>query len=370
MRKCSVAVARAQGHPFTLETLEVGEPRSGEILVKIAGVGLCHTDLVFRDQMDAYPKPSVLGHEGAGVVEAVGPDVSGLAVGDQVVLGFSSCGTCDRCDEGLPSYCAQFLGLNYAGCRPEDGSTAYRDERAAVGSHFFGQSSMASHAIVRARNAVKVTGLTKLPLELLGPLGCGLMTGAGAVFNSFACKPGSSLLVIGGGPVGLAAVMAGKIAKCRQIILVEPIAARREVATQLGATHVLDPFDGDLEAGIRTIAPSGVDAALDTSGAAQVIEMTTDLLASHGIIGLVGVPKVVGTTITLSIGQLMTFGRRVIGIIEGDSDPQTCIPHLLALNAVGQFPFEQLIKAYPLSAINEAVDDQARGDCIKVVLVP
>lgn len=370
MRNCTAAVARAKGSPFTLETLAVNEPRSGEILVKVVGVGLCHTDLVFKDQMDAFPKPSVLGHEGAGVVEAIGPGVTGLAVGDKVVLGFSSCGECERCNEHLPSYCEQFLTLNYAGCRPEDGSTAYADQNTSVGSHFFGQSSMASHAIVRATNAVKVDGLTALPLELLGPLGCGLMTGAGAVLNAFSCKPGSSLLVIGGGPVGLAAVMAGKIAQCRQIILVEPIEARRTVALELGATHVLDPNAGNLESEIRAIAPNGINAALDTSGVAEVIELATSLLASHGIIGLVGVPRVVGTTISLSIGQLMTFGRRVIGIIEGDSDPQTFIPHLLELNAAGQFPFEQLIKAYPLSTINEAIAAQARGDCIKVVLLP
>ena len=119
------AVAREPKGDFTLETVEIEEPRAGEVRVRIAGVGLCHTDLIFRDQFVPYPLPAVLGHEGAGVIEALGPGVEGLAVGDRVVLGFSSCGHCARCQEHLPSYCRDFPPLNYAGMRLEDGSTAY-----------------------------------------------------------------------------------------------------------------------------------------------------------------------------------------------------------------------------------------------------
>ncbi|KAJ8136065.1 hypothetical protein OY671_010722, partial [Metschnikowia pulcherrima] len=125
MTVCTAAVARAAHADFTLEQVTVEGPRAGEVSVRIAGVGSCHTDLVFRDQFDAFAKPAVSGHEGAGVIEAVGEGVDGSAVGDRVVLGFSSCGTCARCAEDLPSYCVQFVPMNYAGMRLDDGSTAY-----------------------------------------------------------------------------------------------------------------------------------------------------------------------------------------------------------------------------------------------------
>ena len=367
MTICTAAVARGPGVDFTIEELAIAAPRAGEVLVRIAGVGLCHTDLVFRDQFP-YPFPAVLGHEGAGTVEAVGEGVEGLAPGDRVVVGFSSCGACPRCDEDLPSYCRHFVPLNYAGVRPEDGSTAYRQGDEAASSHFFGQSSFATHAITRARNVVKVE--TAAPLEVLGTLACGFQTGAGAIMRTFACPAGSSLVVFGGGPVGLAAVMAARIRGCATIVLVEPLAARREIARELGATHVLDPNGADLAAAIREVAPDGVDFAFDTTGNVGVIEAGLASLGSHGALGLVGVPKQMDAAITVNIAALMTPGHRIIGIIEGDSDQQTFIPELLAHHAAGRFPFDRLVTTFPLAEINAAIAAQARGECVKVVLIP
>ncbi len=365
----TAAVARSANAPFTIEQVTVDGPRAGEVLVRIAGVGVCHTDLVFRDQFDAFAKPAVLGHEGAGVIEAIGEGVEGLAVGDQVVLGFSSCGGCPRCDEHLPSYCVNFVPLNYAGFRLEDGTSGHTVDGARLSSHFFGQSSFATLAVTRARNVVKV-GDTALPLALLGPLGCGFQTGAGAVLKSMAVKAGSALIVFGGGPVGLAAVMAGRIAQAAQVILVEPVAARREIALEIGATHVIDPAAGDVGTAIRAIVPLGVDAALDTTGNVGVIETGLANLAAHGVIGLVGVPKDMTASFSVNIAALMTPGHRILGIIEGDSEPQTFIPELLAYQAAGLFPFDKLIRTYPLAEINAAIEAQARGEVIKVVLVP
>ncbi|OYU37325.1 NAD(P)-dependent alcohol dehydrogenase [Novosphingobium sp. PASSN1] len=370
MSTCKAAVAHGANQPFTVEDVVVTAPRAGEVLVRIAGVGLCHTDLVFRDQFDAFAKPAVLGHEGSGVIEAIGEGVTGLAPGDRVILGFSSCGTCPRCAEDLPSYCLQFVPMNYAGMRLDDGSTAYASrDGARISSHFFGQSSFATLAMTRARNVVKVPE-TALPLELLGPLGCGLMTGAGAVMKSMDCRAGSSIVVFGGGPVGLAAVMAAKVRECSAIILVEPVADRRAIGIELGATHAIDPAAGDLGEALRAILPLGVDFALDTTGNVGVIETGLANLAPHGLIGLVGVPKDLGAAFSVNIAALMTPGLRIIGIIEGDAVPQKFIPELLALHAAGQFPFDRLIHTYPLSQINEAIAAQARGDCIKVVLIP
>lgn len=362
------AVARQPHVDFTIETLTVGEPRADEVRVAIAGVGVCHTDLIFRDQFAPYPLPAVLGHEGAGTIEALGANVEGLAVGDKVVLGFSSCGHCPRCVEALPSYCQSFPPLNYAGMRLEDGSKAYAAGDEPVSSHFFGQSSFAGHAIVRARNVVKVE--TDAPLELLGPLGCGFQTGAGGVMRSLAARPGSSIAIIGGGPVGLAAVMGAKISGCATIVLVEPIALRRTEAERLGATHVVDPATGDLATTLRGIVPEGFDNVFDTSGNVAAIEAGLSLLGAHGALGLVGVPKAADAAISVNIAALMTPGHRIIGIIEGDSDPQTFIPELLSHHKAGRFPFDSLIRTYPLADINEAIAAQARGEIVKVVLLP
>jgi len=370
MTEATAAVVRQPGGEFTIEAIEVEAPRAGEVRVRIAGVGLCHTDLIFRDQFAPFALPGVLGHEGSGVVEAIGEGVEGLSIGDEVVVGFSSCGACPRCDEHLPSYCQSFVPLNYAGMRLDDGSTAYAKDGERVTSHFFGQSSFSALTVTRARNVVKVD-TSKVALELLGPLGCGFQTGAGGVMNSLACPAGSSIAIFGGGPVGLAAVMGAVIQGCATIILVEPIAARRAIATKLGATHVIDPAAaGDLTEALRAIVPAGVDFAFDTSGVVPVIEAGLAALGSHGAIGLVGVPAKADAALNVRIAGLMTPGHRIIGIIEGDSDPQIFIPELIAHHAAGRFPFDQLIKTFPLDRINEAVAAQARGECIKVVLIP
>lgn len=365
----TAAVAREPEGRFTIETLAIEKPRAGEVRVRIAGVGLCHTDLVFRDQFVPYPLPAVLGHEGAGIVETVGAGVENLSPGDQVVLGFSSCGHCARCDEGLPSYCREFPPLNYAGMRLEDGSKALAAGEELVSSHFFGQSSFAQHAIVRARNVVKIEGAAA-PLELLGPLGCGFQTGAGSVMRSLACPAGSSIAIIGGGPVGLAAVMAAKIQGCATIILVEPMAARRILGEELGATHRLDPAAANVTEAVRAIVADGVDFALDTSGRVDAIGAALAALSSRGMLGLVGVPPKADDALTINIAGMITYGQRVIGIMEGDSDPRTFIPELVGHHRAGRFPFDRLIRTFPLADINEAVAAQGRGECVKAVLIP
>jgi aryl-alcohol dehydrogenase len=362
-----VAVARAPNAPFTLESATLDDPRPGEVRVRIAGVGLCHTDLVARDQLIPIPLPAVLGHEGAGVVEHVGEGVTGLAPGDSVVMSFASCGRCRRCASHLPGYCREFSPLNFAGARP-DGSSGIRIAGQSVSANFFGQSSFASHALALAKDVVKVT--TSLPIEELGPLGCGLQTGAGGVIRALAPPPGASIAVFGGGPVGLAAVMAAKIRGCDPILIVEPIAARRRLALELGATHAIDPAAGDVAAAIRAIVSDGLDFAFETSGRQEVAEAALASLASYGLLGLVGVPPRIDATLGINLAGLITFGHRVHGIIEGDSDPQTFIPELIAHREAGRFPFERLIATYPLEHINEAIEAQLRGDCVKAALIP
>ncbi len=361
----TAAVATGPGKPFEIRTVELDEPREDEILVRVVGVGVCHTDIVFQ-QTGAIAAPAVLGHEGSGIVEKVGARVTKVAPGDRVAMTFRSCGACRRCGKGDAAYCETMPLLNYAGMRP-DGSKALRCEEVAVGSNFFGQSSFATHALTYERNVVKVP--EDLPLELFGPLGCGIQTGAGGVMRSLACEAGSTLLITGGGPVGLSAVMGARIQGCETIILVEPHANRRALATEFGATHVIDPAAApDLAAAVRAILPGGVDYAFDTTGVPAVQGAVMNTLGPKGTFGIVGISPP-GTPMPGDINTAMTFGHTVKGIIEGDSDPDVFLPELIEHYRRGALPFDRMIKTFPFDQINEAIAAQHHGDCIKVVLL-
>ncbi|WP_341633841.1 NAD(P)-dependent alcohol dehydrogenase [Sphingomonas agri] len=363
--RMKAAVARHPGQNFSLETVELEEPRDDEILIRIEAAGVCHTDLVFRDMETGLALPAVLGHEGAGIVERVGARVTKVVEGDRVLITFRSCGECDRCREKLPAYCRQLPQLNFVGMRP-DGSTTIRSDDQPISSNFFGQSSFATHALAYERNVVRLDpGLSPVTYA---PLGCGVQTGAGGIMRSLACSAGSSLVVIGGGTVGLSAILGAVIQGCNPIILIEPIAERRALAIELGATHVIDPMAADVPAAVVEIAPGGVDFVFDTSGIPAALESAFGYLGSHGAVGLVGVPSIAGATLSVPIAQAITFGFSVKGIIEGDSDPDEFIPELIRLHREGRFPFDRLITSFPFDKINEAIEDQHAGKCVKVVL--
>ena len=362
--KAQAAVAHGSG--FVIQDIDLDEPRDDEVLVAIAGVGLCHTDLVFAEETGFLELPAVLGHEGSGVVQAVGSNVTKVGVGDRVAMSFRSCGGCDRCASGDPAYCRTMPLLNYTGKR-DDGSKSIRDETNEISGNFFGQSSFANLALSYERNLVLVPD--DVPLELMGPLGCGIQTGVGSVLRSLKATPGSSLLIIGGGSVGLSAVMGAAIAGCSPIILAEPMANRRTLAQELGATHVIDPTAVDMVGAVRELVGFGVDYALDTTGIPAVQEAVLGALGSKGVFGVVGVAPP-GTKTPGDVGTLMTFGHTIKGIIEGDSDPDEFIPELIGYYKAGQLPLEKLIRTYPLADINRAVAEQASGDCVKPILIP
>ena len=361
--KIQAAVATNEG--FKIGEFDLEEPRDDEILVKVVGVGLCHTDLVFSAS-GTLELPAVLGHEGSGVVEKVGASVNKVKPGDKVVMSFASCGECDRCHSGDPAYCRSMPLLNFAGCR-QDGSKAISNESGVVGSHFFGQSSFANYALTSERNVVPVPDA--VPLELMGPLGCGIQTGAGAVMRSLEARADASILIVGGGSVGLSAVMGAKVQGCEPIILAEPVEARRVLATELGATHVIDPTGGELNESVREIEPQGVDYALDTTGIPTVLENMVACLGTKAVMGMVGItpPE---TRPPGDLMALVTIGATLRGIIEGDSDPDEFIPQLIELYQDDKFPFDKLIKTYPLADIEKAIAEQHEGVCIKAVLLP
>ena len=365
-RSVTAAVARQPGKPFSIETLRLSGPAPDEVLVKIKGVGICHTDLVIRDTELPPSLPAVLGHEGAGVVEEVGTAVTTVRKGDAVVLSFASCGACRSCGEGYPGYCDEAGALNYAGAR-RNGDSALRDDRGPIASHFFGQSSFASYAVAYERNLVPVP--ESAPLPLLGPFGCGIQTGAGTVLNVFRPNAGAALLVTGGGAVGLSAVMAAKIAGCATIVVSDPLPQRRALALELGASDVHDPGAEPLRKRIKSIVPEGVDYALDTTGRPAVMEDAFKALAKRGVLASVGIASDKAPALSIPINTLMSTGKRVVGVIEGDAVPSQFIPELLKHHRAGNFPFEKMITAYPFREINDAIEDQISGRCVKPVLL-
>lgn len=361
----TAAITRGTGEPFEIASLELDDPRAGEVQVKLTATGVCHTDAIVRDQVYPTPLPAVLGHEGAGVVEKVGEGVTTVAPGDKVVLGFNSCGSCPQCLSGKPAYCQHFYDYNFAGTRP-DGTTALSDGDTAVSSHFFGQSSFASHANVSARSVVKVDD--DAPLELLGPLGCGLMTGAGSIINSLSVGAGESVAIFGTGAVGSAAIMAAAAVGATTIIAIDLVDSRLERAREYGATHTINSGSEDLTARLAEItAEQGVNVALDTTGVTAVTRQAADAVGIKGRVGLVGAPAL-GDEATFEVGASLLKGWSFQTIIEGDAVPQDFIPRLVHLWRNGQFPIEKLIKTYPLDQINQAFEDSKSGETIKPIV--
>lgn len=360
------AVLNQANGPFDIETIDVGEPQGNEVRVAIKAVGICHTDLVIASGALGLQFPAVLGHEGAGIVDAVGPDVTSVKPGDKVLLTFNSCGQCRHCGNDHPAYCQSFVPLNMV-CARGDGSTRLHREATPVADNFFGQSSFAGLAIANERNVLKVAD--DADLAALAPLGCGIQTGAGAVLRSLNGKSGESLVVLGGGAVGLSAVMGGAIAGCGPIIVVEPQEGRRTLALELGATHVIDPGASDAVEAVRAIMPDGVDMVVDTSGYQPIVEASVGMVGNLGRIGLIGVPGALDAVLPVPIMQWLTIGGTVRGIVEGDSDPKVFLPELIAHHAAGRLPVEKFTKTYRLEEINQAIDDAHHGKCIKAVLL-
>lgn len=364
-RAARAAILRGEGRPLSLEDVELSELTENEVLVRIAGVGVCHTDISAADGMVPLPLPAVLGHEGAGVVVEVGSAVTTLTVGDHVVLSFAYCDECDTCRSDAPAYCELFPPLNYFGERL-DGTVTIHAAGEDIHGNWFGQSSFASLAIVNAHNAVKVP--TDLPLQLLGPLGCGLQTGAGAVMNVLQPAPGDSLAVFGLGAVGLAAVMAGKAIGCDPIIAIDVNESRLKMARELDATHTFNPTaTRDLVWDVMNVVSTGVNCSLDAVGSNTVIRQALEILRSPGhcvTVGFQGLQH----EITIDQGHLL-LGRRLSGVIEGDANPQTFVPEIITLYRDGKFPFDRLITTFAFDEINDAIEASKRGEVIKPVVV-
>jgi Zn-dependent alcohol dehydrogenase len=363
--RITAAVTEERGAPWTVQDVEIDDPRPGEVRVRVAACGVCHTDAIARDGDLPFPVPGVLGHEGVGHVEAVGDGVTSVAEGDPVLLGWPWCGTCRHCLAGQQRYCLQLGGLVAGGGRG-DGSTALaRSDGSPLHSHFFGQSSFATHALVAERAVVKVG--SSAPLEAVGTLACGIATGAGAVLNALRLEPGSTLVVYGGGAVGLAAVMAARLTPATGIVVVEPNPARRALATRYGATEVVDPRAvDDVVATVHEICGGPADAALDCTGIVRVLRQAVDSVGMLGTAVLIGGAPAGAEFSADHISTL--WGKRIIGTLGGESQTARFVPALLTLHEQGRFPFTDLVEYFPLEQVNEAVAASHHGEVVKPVL--
>ncbi|MFE5774223.1 NAD(P)-dependent alcohol dehydrogenase [Streptomyces sp. NPDC056485] len=366
--KIEAAVLRGASDPYVIEPVELAPPGHGQVLVRIVGAGFCHTDMLPRTPGFMAQPPVITGHEGSGIVEEVGPGVTGIVPGAHVVLSFDSCGTCRNCLAAHPAYCEDFYRLNLtgsgSGSGPDGAGPVIDHHGRPVAARWFGQSSFATHALATARNVVEVD--KDLPLELLGPLGCAVQTGAGAVLLALKAGAGSSVVVFGAGGVGLSAIMAARVAGATTIVAVDLNENRLSLARELGATATVQGGDDDIVEQLRELTGGGTQYALDTTGVPEVINTAIDALRPTGTVGLIGAPS---RPLTLAPAAL-TQGKNVKGIMEGDAVPQLFIPQLLQLWRDGRFPFDRLVRTYPLSAINDAERDAAAGTTIKPVLLP
>ncbi len=364
--RTTVAIVEEQGGDFVLDEVDLDGPRADEVLVRIVATGLCHTDLTLRGFLPPEMFPNVFGHEGAGVVEEVGADVSGIEVGDHVVLSFRSCRACARCAAGEVGYCESSLLLNYMGLRMDGSTTTSRAGSPVLGS-FFGQSSLARHALAYADNCVVVD--RSLDLTRLAPYGCGFQTGAGTVLDVLRPGPTDSLVVYGAGAVGLAALAAAQHLDTGPVVAVDLLPGRRDAAAALGALTV-DPDDlpegVSLVDRVKELTGGGATSGIDTTAVPAVVRQALQSLAPRGRLVALGLGA---EEYAVDAIDLLQNGKSLQGSMEGEADPQLMVPRLLELNAAGRFAVDDLVTTYRFEEINTAVADVLAGRVVKPVLV-
>jgi aryl-alcohol dehydrogenase len=350
---------------LTIEQFDLGEPAPGEIAVRIAAAGICRTDLHIRDGEYPIPDfPVVPGHEGAGVVTAIGSAVADVEIGDHVLLTYPFCGECPNCVRGSMAYCEHGFALSFGGTRLDGSSGWRRGDGTRVAGHIFQQSSFASHTLAAASSAVVLD--RDLPLDLAPAFGCGVSTGAGSVLNVMDVRADSRLAILGAGTVGLAAVMMARHLGVRQIIAVDTNPGRLETARELGATDTADGSGRGARDAIQRLTGRGADYIFDTTGHPGVVASALDSLAMTGTVVIAGAAPA-GTRTSLDMNALLN-GRAVRGTIQGDAEARRLVPQLIGLYQQGRFPVGKIVSNYRFAEIQRAITDMETGRVIKPVL--
>jgi S-(hydroxymethyl)glutathione dehydrogenase/alcohol dehydrogenase len=352
--------------PFQVIPLTLDAPGPNEVLVRLVASGVCASDAHTRSGRIPSPLPSVLGHEGAGVVEAVGATVENVRVGDHVALSWMpSCGHCRHCVAGRPVLCSAAAPALLAGTLL-DGTVRLHEGDTDIGHYSF-LSTFATHTVVPAASAIKIDD--SIPLALAALVGCAVLTGYGAAVNRAKVAPGQSVLIFGAGGVGLSAVMGAVLAGAAQVIVVDPVTDKAATAMSFGATTVLEPGDGLVDQVRAVTCGDGVDVAIDAVGAPGILDVAFAATVRGGTIVCVGVP---GADSRPSVPgpELVRSERTITGSLYGSSRPSLDIPRILDLYQRGVLPIDRLVsKTYTLDQINEAFDDMAAGQLSRGVIV-
>jgi alcohol dehydrogenase len=358
----------ADSRPLEIEELVLGEPGPGEVLLKIQAAGLCHSDLSVVNGARVRPVPMALGHEGAGVVESVGPGVRGLAPGDQVVTVFvPSCGTCPPCAEGRPALCEPGALSNNAGTLTGGHIRLHRPDGTPV-HHHLGVSCFAEYAVVDRHSVVKIDA--DLPPEQAALFGCAVLTGVGAVVNTANVSAGESVAVVGLGGVGLSSILGAVASGARRIVALDLDPAKRELALELGATDAFDAGDPDCAAIVKAATGGGLDQTFEMAGAIQALQLAFDVTRRGGTTTTAGLSHP-DRNMALHHLSLVAEERTLKGSYIGSAVPVRDVPRYVELFQRGKLPVDRLLSSVrPLADINETLDDLHHGCVVRQVLIP
>jgi S-(hydroxymethyl)glutathione dehydrogenase / alcohol dehydrogenase len=359
--KTKAAVCRAYGAPLTIETVELAEPGPGEVLIRTAACAICHSDIFFFDGAWGGELPAVYGHEAAGVVEAVGPGVTRLNVGDHVVATLiRNCGFCPACTEGAPVFCEEVF--------PLDRATPLHDGAGKPIVHGLRTGAFAEHMVVEQSQAVAIP--KDVPLDSAALIACGVLTGLGAVVNTAGVKPGSSVVVIGCGGVGLNSIQGARIAGASPIIAVDVEPLKLAAAREFGATETINARSEDVAERVTALTEGRkADWVFVTVGVKGAAEQGVSLMKRNGATVLVGMPPS-GVMATIDPGWLAAGGQRILGSKMGSARPAIDVPMIVQLYREGRLKLDQLISGrYRLESINEALASSRSGAAMRNVIV-
>jgi Zn-dependent alcohol dehydrogenase len=367
-RRVRAAVLRPGRSRLRVEELWLAPPGPGEARVRVEAAGVCHSDHHYISGALVCPAPAVLGHEGAGVVEEVGPDVSSVQVGDRVLfLWRAGCGDCGYCAAGRPALCGSGQRTRATGTL-RAGTRRWREASGGEVSHFLGVSCFAEQTVCHASSLLPIG--PDVPFGIAALAGCAVMSGVGAVVNTARVRPGMSVLVIGAGGVGLSAVMGARLAGARRILVADLSASRLTLAAELGGTDLIDAGREDLVTAVTGLEPGGVDHAFEMIGDPGVIASATRCVRRGGVVTVVGLTKA-GSHAQVDTLDLVLGEKRLQGSMYGSSRPRHDYPRLFELSARGALPIHRLLsREYPLDGIAGAFDDMLSGRVARAVLRP
>lgn len=353
--------------PLSIEEVELDPPKRGEVLIKIKAVGLCHSDLVAITGERAKPMPIVIGHEAAGIVEEIGQDVQGFAVGDHVVPSYvASCGRCEMCSVGRPALCEPATIAN-ANAVLKDGTTRLRQGSTRI-HHHSGVAGFAEYSVIPEEALVKID--KSVPFEHAALFGCGVVTGVGSVINTAQAKPGQFIAVVGLGGVGLSAVLAALAIGSGKVLALDLSEEKLAFARELGVHHALNAGDADIQAQISALTGGGVHIAIETAGSNRALQMAYDITRRGGTTVAAGMPGP-EAEITLSHLKIAAEERSIKGSYMGSCVAKRDIPRYLNMFQNGSLPVDKLMsRSIGFDDLNAAMDRLADAKTIREVLVP